>query len=640
MISAFRSYLSTWIVRGFFLILVVSFAMWGIGDVVRQIGAPSWVAKIGDRAIEIPELDAAYRQQMNRLTQTMPAGQEPSLELKRAMARQALEQLIGQAAIGQEIARLHIAVPDAALRQAVYEMPAFRGPSGQFDRRTFEAALSTNNLNEGRFLDLLRGDLAQRQLLGSLRAGIATPGILSQQAFEYQNEQRSADVVEFALAAVPAPAAPDEVAQHRWYDNHPDSYSTPEYRRIKAAILSPATLAKDIVVTDEELRASYEQHKAEYVTPAKRSVQVITVQDQAKAEALATAWRAGAAEGGSIWAAMQEKAKTEGAAAVELTDATEQEFPAPELGQAVFAAAPETVSGPGKSALGWFVVRVTKIVPGNNPAFEALKPELRDKLLADKAADLIYDRANKMDNILASGASLDELPSDLGLAGASGTLDATGNTPDGTPAPIPGGDEVKAPLIASVFQMRKGDPARLQEVQLPQGHGSAYYAVAVEDITPPALRPFETVRARVIDDVERDQVRKTAEQAAAKLLGAVKGGQSLADAATIAGATVRHTVPMNRAAAASDGAPEVQQMVFSLKQGEPGMVETPEGFTVAVLAQVTTPDPKIDPAGYNRLRDALTRSVGDDIEMTFASALRQRAGAEINQSVLDSFVQP
>jgi peptidyl-prolyl cis-trans isomerase D len=635
MISAFRSYLSTWVVRGFFMILVASFAMWGIGDVVRQIGAPSWVAKIGDRAIEVQELDAAYRQQMNRLTQTMPAGQEPSLEIKRAVARQALEQIIAQAAIGQEIARLHIIVPDAALRQAVYEMPTFRGPSGQFDRRTFEAALSTNNLNEARFLDLLRGDLAQRQLVGSLRAGIASPDILSQQAFAYQNEQRSADVVEFALAAVPAPAAPDEAAQHRWYDNHPDSYSTAEYRRIKAAILSPATLAKDIAVTDAELHASYEQHKSEYVTPAKRSVQIITAQDQAKAEALAAAWRAGA-----DWTAMQEKVKTEGAAAVELADATEQEFPSPELGQAVFAAATDTVSGPSKGSLGWYVVRVTKVVPGNDPSFDILKADLRDKLLTDKAADVIYDRANKMDNILASGASLDELPSDLGLAGASGTLDATGNTADGTPAPIPGGDEVKAALIASVFQMRKGDPARLQEIQMSQGHGSAYYAATVEDITPPALRPFETVQARVIDDITRDQVRKTAEQAAAKLLDAVKGGQSLADTATIAGAAVRRTAPMTRAAASGDVAPEVQQMVFGLKQGEPGMVETPEGFAVAVLAQVTTPDPKVDPAGYNRLRDALARSVGDDIETIFASALRQRAGAEINQSVLDTFVQP
>jgi peptidyl-prolyl cis-trans isomerase D len=640
MISAFRSYLSTWVVRGFFLILVASFAMWGIGDVVRQIGEPTWVAKVGDRAIEVPELDAAYRQQMNQLAQTMPAGQEPPVETKRGVARQALEQLIVQAAVGQEIARLHIVVPDEALRQAVYGMPAFRGPSGQFDRRTFEAALAGKGLNEARFLDLMRGDLAQRQLVGAVRAGAVAPGILSQQAFEYQNEQRSADVVDFALAAVPPPPAPDDAAQHRWYDNHPDSYSTPEYRRIKAAILSPQTLAKDITVTDDELRASYEQHKSEYVTLAKRSVQIITAQDQAKAEALATAWRAGAAEGGSIWAAMQEKAKTEGAAAVELSDATEQEFPSPELGQAVFAAAPDTVSGPSKGSLGWYVVRVTKVVPGNDPSFDALKADLRDKLLADKAADLIYDRANKMDNILASGASIDELPSDLGLVGAAGTLDETGNTPDGAPAPIPGGDEVKAALIASVFQMHKGDPPRLQEVQLPQGHGSAYYAAVVEDVTPPALRPFDTVQARVIDDIKRDEVRKSAEQAAAKLLGAVKGGQSLADAATVAGTTVRRTAPMNRAAAASDVAPEVQRMVFGLKQGEPAMVETAEGFTVAALAQATTPDPKIDPAGYNRLRDALSRSLGDDIEMTFASALRQRAGAEINQSVLDSFVQP
>ena len=47
-------------------------------------------------------------------------------------------------------------------------------------------------------------------------------------------------------------------------------------------------------------------------------------------------------------------------------------------------------------------------------------------MLADKAADLMYDRANKVDNVLGSGASLDEMPSDLGLVGVAGTLDAAG----------------------------------------------------------------------------------------------------------------------------------------------------------------------------------------------------------------------
>ena len=50
----------------------------------------------------------------------------------------------------------------------------------------------------------------------------------------------------------------------------------------------------------------------------------------------------------------------------------------------------------------------------------------------------MYDRANKVDNMLGTGAGLDELPSDLGLVGVAGTLDAQGNTQDGKPAPIPG----------------------------------------------------------------------------------------------------------------------------------------------------------------------------------------------------------
>ena len=35
-------------------------------------------------------------------------------------------------------------------------------------------------------------------------------------------------------------------------------------------------------------------------------------------------------------------------------------------------------------------------------SFDEVKGELRDRVIAEKAADLIYDRANKLDNLLAS----------------------------------------------------------------------------------------------------------------------------------------------------------------------------------------------------------------------------------------------
>ena len=85
--------------------------------------------------------------------------------------------------------------------------------------------LRNNGLTEPRFLDMMRGDLAQRQLLGAVSAGAATPEALLRPLFQGQFEKRSADMVEFPLAAAPEPPAPTEADLQRWYDNHPDRYS-------------------------------------------------------------------------------------------------------------------------------------------------------------------------------------------------------------------------------------------------------------------------------------------------------------------------------------------------------------------------------------------------------------------------------
>jgi peptidyl-prolyl cis-trans isomerase D len=256
--------------------------------------------------------------------------------------------------------------------------------------------------------------------------------------------------------------------------------------------------------------------------------------------------------------------------------------------------------------------------------------------LAEKAADLMYDRANKVDNVLGSGAGLEEMPSDLGLVGVTGTLDAQGDTPEGTPAPLPGPAELKAALIKAASDTQKGDPPRLVEVQTPSTGGSAYYALSVEDITPPGLKSFDTVKQQVASDWTHDAKRHVEEQAAARLLAAVKGGQSLADAATVAGVTMRRT-PLVTRGASMEGVPQpLEGPLFALKQGEPTMVETPEGFVVAVPAEIVEADPKADPAGYAQVRQAVGRSIGTDLASVFADALRTRAAPRINQPVVNN----
>jgi peptidyl-prolyl cis-trans isomerase D len=634
MISAFRRSLDTWPVRGFFLIMVAAFIVWGIGDVFRMVGTSTWVAKVGGQTIEGAAFQAEYQRDLNQATRSLPSGQDPSATLKRSVGDTALQRLIGQAALEQELTRLRVVTPDAAVREVVYDMPAFRGKDGKFSQQSFQAVLQNNGLTEQRLVEMVREELAQRQVLEAVAAGAAAPQAEAAPLYQEQFEKRSADMVEFPFAAETAPAPTDAEVQ-RWYDNHPWLYSTPALRRIKAIVLSPQTLASDIPISDADLRAAYDQRKADYVTPAKRSAQVISVPDEAKAQALAVQWR-----GGADWTAIQAAAQQDGASAVALNNATQQEFPDADLAKAVFAAAPDAVADPVKGALGWYVLKVVSATPGSEKTFDQVKDALRNRLLAEKATDLMYDRANKIDNLLGNGTSLDQMTGDLGLAGIAGTLDAKGDTKDGVPAPIPGPPELRAALVAAAFQAQKGDQPQLTEVQTPSAGGSAYYAVSVLDIIPPAPRPFDEVKQQVTADWTADQQRHAAEEKAAKLLAALKGGQSLADAAAVAGVAVSRTPEVTRGAAAEDMPPELAKVLFGLKPKEPAMVATATTFVVAVPAQIDIPNPASDPGGFEELRSAVSRSIGSDLASIFAEAVRARANPSINQQNYDSIVQP
>lgn len=629
MLSLFRRFLSTWAARAFFLVLIASFGLWGIADVVRNAGQDNALATVGDRKIEAPEFQEAMRTQLAQVSRMLGGKTEPTPAIRQAVAGQVLDRLVVQAAIQNEVSRLGLVVPDEALRAAVFDIPAFRGAGGTFDRARFEAVLRSNNLTEPRFLELMRSDLGQRQLMEAVQVGAAPPEVLTAQVFAFQRETRTAQYVELPFAAAAEPPAPTDADLQRAYDNG-DRYSAPEFRRVKAVILSPDTVARDIEVPEADIAAYYEQHKAEYVVPEKRSVEVVVAQEEARAKDIAAAWIAGA-----DWGAVQKAAAAAGASSVSLDDATTTEFPAPELGQAVFAAPVETVTGPIQSALGWQVFRVTKVSAGTERPLAQATDEIRTKLARERAVDQVYARANKLEDALSASGSLDDLPGDLGIAAVTGTLDAQGNTPAGQPAPIPGPPALRQALVTAAFALGKNEPARMTE-----GPDQSYFAVTVEDITPAARKPFAEVEAQVREDWERDARRKEQERVAAKLLTTAQAGSSLDDAATVAGLRLDRTPPMARAQPTPGVSAEMTEPLFGLKPGATTMIETPDAFYVMALAEVAAPDLAADPAGAAQIRTALTQAIGQDIELTVAAALRIQAKPLVNRTLLDSMTQP
>ncbi|MDT7950520.1 MAG: peptidyl-prolyl cis-trans isomerase [Acetobacteraceae bacterium] len=629
MMSFFRAFLNTWAARAFFVVLVAAFGLWGIADVVRNYGKTTSLATVGARTIEPQEFEEAFHRNLAQVTRMMGNAAEPPPDVRRSVAGESLERLIVQAAIADEVQRLGIEVPDAALRQAVFAIPAFHGSAGTFDRATFESVMRNNNMTEPRFLDLLRSDIGQRQLMETIQAGVTPPETLLKQVYAFQRETRSAQVVELPFSDAPAPPAPSPEDLQREYENDPAAYSAPAYRRIKLVVLSPQTLAGGIEVKPEDIQAYYEAHKADYVSEEKRAAEVIVAPDKASADKLAAEWKAGA-----DWAAMDKSAQAAKGSAVRLDASTRDQFPSPELADAVFAAPPDTVSAPIPSAFGFQIIRVTQVIPGQTRTLDQVKDSIRQKIAQERAVDQVYTRANKLDDALSAGTSLDDLPGELGAAGVSGTLDAQGNTPAGEPAPIPGSPALRKAIIATAFSTPKGDAPHMIE-----GPDQSYYALAVEDITEPKLKPLTEVEAQVKADWEAAARRHEQDAAAAKLMTAAQAGGSLDDAATIAGFRVDTTPPVTRDGTNEHVPPPVQQALFRLKKGETTMVETADAFWVVRLTDITDPDIAQDPVGAAQFRDALTKALDQDMEVVFATAQRDRAQPRVNREMLDSLLR-
>ena len=145
---------------------------------------------------------------------------------------------------------------------------------------------------------------------------------------------------------------------------------------------------------------------------------------------------------------------------------------------------------------------------------------------------------------------------------------------------------------------------------------------------------------RVKDDWLRDQRRHQQDVAATALLTAVEDGTPLADAAKAAGLTVQRTPQLGRAQPPTGLPAELIQPLFGTDTGKPGMVEAQQGFWVFVPTAITKPDPAADAPAVDRVRQQLAGTAGNDLEMTFASALRDREKVTVNNKLLESVTQP
>jgi peptidyl-prolyl cis-trans isomerase D len=625
MLTALRSKSSKFVLKILFVVLIASFAVWGIGDIFRGGGRLTSPVEVGPVAVSQVELQDEYRRQLMQLQSLYGSSIDAETARALGLGNRVVSDVVSRALIAVYTQRIGMRVGDDAVRQVIQNDATFRNDLGQFDRSRFEAWLSRNGMSEGNLVSRLRSDIARNQLTAALITGVQAPQSLVSAVHEYRGEQRVAQTLRLAAADMPDVPAPTDAALEAFHQENIDRYQAPEYRALTIVRLSPEDLAKEIQIADDEIAAAFEARKHEFDQPERRHLDQIVFPDEAAAQAAAEKLAAGgdfveiareATGGAPIDLGTVDKAGLAGSFA--------------ELADAAFATPVGQVTAPTMTVLGWHIVRVLSVEPAREATLAEHRDEIAHDLALEQAHDSIVSIANQLEDELAGGVTLEEVGDKLDLPLTKvEAADATGKTPGGAAV-----DAVtKEPGLATLaFETEAGAVSPLSD-----SADGGYYILRVDGITPAATRPLAEVRDQVAIDWLAAERAKAAADKAASIVEQLNGGADMATLAAELGREVKTSTPVTRdgedAVASLD--PVAVETLFTLEQGDAAAVADGDDQVILRLAEIRAPADGGDPVATAELRDALRRDLANDVVSQFMAALQQEVPVSVDQDAID-----
>jgi peptidyl-prolyl cis-trans isomerase D len=346
--------------------------------------------------------------------------------------------------------------------------------------------------------------------------------------------------------------------------------------------------------------------------PERRIVERLVYPDQASADAARAEL-----DGGTAFADLV-TARGLTLDAIDLGDVAQNDLGA--AGDAVFAAVEGEVVGPVASDLGPALFRVVTVLAAEETSFEDARATLATELQAEAARSLIADKVELVDDLLAGGASLEDLGKEAGLVLA--TLDHVPGLQgdvviEGYPAFRAAAEAVEADDFAEAIVLEDG----------------GIVALRLDEVVPAAPIPFAEARAAVEAAWRADALAKALSARAIEIKSAIEGG------AAISGfGIVDVTAETARDGTVANAPDTLLPAVFAMAEGDVRVIEA-DGFIAVVLLD------KIQPAAAegedaDALRSAIAaqaeQAISADAFAAFTAALSADAGITIDQAVINA----
>ena len=624
MLDGMRAASKNWLGRSLMAIvmgvIVVSFAIWGIGDIFSGFGKGK-LGSVGSVDIAQETYRFAYQNELQRLQQRTGRVVTNEQARQAGLDRQVLARIVTDAALDQKAASLGLHMSDQQVAKSILTDKMFKDTTGQFDKARFDALLRDNGYNERSFVREQKATYLRQEIGDAISGTLLTPEVVTAAVDRFRNQARSVDYVLLTPAAAGDIAPPTPEQLKAFYDQRKSSFVAPQYRKIVTLALTPATIARPDQVSDADAMKLYDSVKTtRYGSPEKRNVQQIVFPTEAEAQAAADKIKGGATFD-SILAERKLTAKD-----VDLGMLSRAQIHEQAVADAAFALAPGAVSAPVKTQFGYSLLRADKITPELVKPFAEVSADIKAELARERAKKSVLALHDKIEDQRASGKTLAEAATAAGMqARTIDAIDAQGADRSGAPVA-----DLVAPqeLLRAVFASDIGVD---NETIATRDNGYVWFEV--QQVDPSHQLTLDEVKDRVAAAWTREELQKRLSDKAADLVKQIKAGGELAKIAAAEKLELKHDSNVKRTGAEAFD-PVTIVAIFNQPNKGAGSSAAPGGRIVFQILDTSVPDFNPDSDANKQMSQQLKQLMVDDIIAQYVGRIEKDFGVKINETAV------
>jgi peptidyl-prolyl cis-trans isomerase D len=624
MLGILRNAAGTWVAKTLLSLLVVSFLAWGIsGRLMGGFAGHDSVITAGGTKVSINEYRLAYDRQLSVLSQQF--GQRITHEQAKALGidNQVLAQLVSGAVLDEQARKLGLGLSKDRLAELTREDPAFKGPGGTFDRRTFEYLLRQVGMRPEDYLKNRAQVAVRQQIVEAVSDGLKAPDTFFKAVALYRGEDRTIDYLTLPKALVEPVEAPSDSVLSAYFDANKKTYAASEYRKFSYVRLEPVDIMDVSSVTDAQISDDYNKNKGRYTTPEQRTIEQLVFKTPEAAKAALDSLKTGATFDKIVTAEGKTQADTL------LGTLAKDKIADKAVADAAFALNVNEVSPVVQGTFGAVLLRVTEIKPEVTKSLAEVSDQIRKDLALGEASRILLDVHDKYEDARAAGSSLADAAAKLKLKVVTiDAIDRMGLRPDGTIVK----DLPESPdLIKAVFA---AEPHTENEALTTADNGFVFYED--DSITPARDRTLDEVRQKVVADWTAAETTKRLAAKADELEKRLKAGTTLDVIAGELKLEKQTKRGVKRDADDVDFGKAGAAAMFGVGEGGTGLIPSPTGdgqilFKVAEVFEPAGADASSVPGDAQKSFNA---GLSDDLLDQLVAQLQTQYDVRIDQAAV------